>query len=67
MHVKTKCLGKAKRRELFSVHAVLRESEKSRCEKVLARRANFFDHVRLFQSSFCFNFKFVSKVFIHLS
>ena len=42
----------AKREWFLFIPLFLRESEKLMCEKILSKRANFFVHVRLFESSF---------------
>ena len=61
-HVKNKCLGESpelieqqrEERERFSVQAVFERARNVGMKKKNAKRAKYFDHVRLFRSSLLF-------------
>ena len=59
---KVKLLKSSEKRKWFFVHIDYfeRESEKNRCEKIFTKRAEIFDHMRLFESSI---YSFISNFF----
>ena len=48
------------------VNNIFRKRAKKVNVKKFAKRAKFFDHLRLFRSSFCFYFTFWDKMFFFL-